>query len=78
MVHVPVQPGGVRGGGVPALARGRHGRLPRQGRGALPGQHLAHVAAAAGLGGRRGGGLNATSVPPPRPRAPLSDYIGHF
>lgn len=38
LVHVPVQPGGVRGGRVPALARGRDRRLPRQGRGAVPGE----------------------------------------
>lgn len=38
LVHVPVQPGGVRGGRLPALARGRHRRLPRQGRGAVPGE----------------------------------------
>lgn len=38
LVHASVQPGGVRGGGVPALARGRDGRVPRQGRGAVPGE----------------------------------------
>lgn len=37
LVHVPVQPGGVRGGRLPALARGRHGCLPREGRGIVPG-----------------------------------------
>lgn len=37
LVHVPVQPGGVRGRSLPTLARGRHRRLPRQGRGAVSG-----------------------------------------
>lgn len=97
LVHVPVQPGGVRGGRVPALARGRDGRLPRQGRGAVPGEclprparapaparaphprvppltslavageHVADVAAAAGVRGRGGGGLAPRARPSPDP-----------
>ncbi|KAG6462516.1 hypothetical protein O3G_MSEX013314 [Manduca sexta] len=69
LVHVPLQPGGVRGGRLPALARGRHRRVPRQGRGTLSGEHVADVAAAAGVGGRGGGGLDAARhVRPPRLR----------